>query len=735
MFPGKASDAENLKSKKKTRRYGTVSAAFCGTLALVFSILFARTPSFQKVTELALGSDRVLLAADGQVVQTLRTDFSKRRLAWHPLASFTEELRVAVIGAEDRRFFSHPGVDFLGLGRAILALFSQESVQGASTISMQLGDLIQPEVLTENRSIPKGSVLHKISQMSRALALEIRWNKAQILEAYLNLIHLRGEFQGVPAVTEAYFKKKTLALDAAEAAVVATMISSPNQGQVALKRRTCLLVKRLAIHNAAFAAAADCSTTDLAVETLIRAHPTLPTQLGSSPHLARRLFKTHRDATILQSTINAQLQNEVQAILEKNLAALRNSNVNDSAAIVIENRTGKVLAYVGAVTSSSSPHVDGVEAYRQAGSTLKPFLYGKALDLKLLTAASILNDEPTAISWEGNIYRPTNYDRQFYGTVSIREALASSLNVPAVKIVTIVGLQRSYQVLKTLRLTNLKDQDFYGVSMALGAVDVRLDELTNAYRMLANSGEWSPLIFKENEVQAPSEHLFSRETAFILSSILSDADARALGFGWDSPLETPFWTAVKTGTSKDYRDNWCIGFSEHYTVGVWTGNFNAEAMDKVSGVSGAGPSWFAIMERLHRSKQSHSPPVSENIVTKEIRHAWATHQHKEFFIRGTEPETNVMEPALEKNAQFVFPADGSTLVRDPHIDPAHIALFVRFKGKVPNNSRIFFDGLEKGEAVSPFKLTDFSVGPHELSIRAPDGQIAARAKFSVRGAN
>ncbi len=721
--------------KTQMRRKVAAGTVFFGSIVFLFTALFLQTPSFQSAISMALGSDRVLLAADGQVVQTLRTDFSKRRLAWHPLIGFPEVLRTAVIAAEDQRFFSHPGVDLLGLGRAIWSLLSRRSIQGASTISMQVSDLIQPEVLLKNQPINKGSVLHKMTQILRALALEMKWSKAQILEAYLNLIHLRGEFQGVPAMSTAYFKKNPLALDPSEAVVMSAMISSPNQGQTSLKRRACALAKRLAISEPVFASSADCSASDSVIEVLLSVHPVLPTQLGSSPHVARRLFKAHREATVLQSTIDPQLQSEVQAILEKNLAALKDANVRDSAAIVIENRTGKVLAYVGAVSSSSSPHVDGVEAYRQAGSTLKPFLYGKAIDSKLLTSASILLDEPTAISWDGNIYRPTNYDRQFYGTVSVREALASSLNVPAVKAVTIIGLQQSYQVLKSLHLSNLKEQDFYGVSMALGAVDVRLDELANAYRMLANGGLWSPLVFVDGLPSEPNEKLFSSEAAFILASILSDPDARAIGFGWNSPLETSFWTAVKTGTSKDYRDNWCIGFSEKYTVAVWAGNFNAEAMDKVSGVSGAGPSWLEIMERLHRSEPSRAPTPPNGIVSKEIRHAWASHQRREFFINGTEPVASVIEPALEKRAQFVFPAEGSILVRDPHVDPTHIALFVRFKGSIPGNSRLAFDGIDKGEAISPFKLTDFSVGTHELAIRTAVGQIVTRVKFVVRGAN
>ncbi len=229
----------------------------------------------------------------------------------------------------------------------------------------------------------------------------------------------------------------------------------------------------------------------------------------------------------------------------------------------------------------------------------------------------------------------------------------------------------------------MKEPDFYGLSMALGAVEVRLEDLANAYRMLANQGEWTPLKFIEEALpSAPPRRVFSVAAAFLTANILSDPNARAIGFGTDTPLETSFWTAVKTGTSKDYRDNWCVGFSDKYTVGVWAGNFNAEAMNKVSGVSGAGPSWFAIMNHLHRKQPSLAPAIPSGVTQKRIRHAWESQEHEEYFLSGTEPESSVIEPALDRRVQFVFPAEGSVLIKDPHMDPNHIALFIRFKGTV-----------------------------------------------------
>ena len=728
-----------LNQTKRLRPILVKSALSCAIAALIaVGAAWALTPSPERVIQMALGSDRILLAANGQLLQTLRTDFKKRRLGWYKINNFSKNIQSAVLAAEDQRFYYHPGFDPFGMGRAFLANVRGRPVQGASTITMQLSDLIQEDVLLRNRPIQKGSLLHKLVQVTRAVLIEIRWSKQQILEAYLNLIHLRGEFQGVPALSYAYLNRHPLALDLDQSYVIAAMVSSPNLGSAPLAHKACALMeKRLfALASERGDKATACKGIEEAAASFFSHPPAMPASPGFAPHLARRLFNEHPDASVITSTIDMELQRKVIAIMEKNLFRLRADNVRDNAVIVLDNKTGQVLAYVGTVASSDSPHVDGVQAYRQAGSTLKPFIYAKALETKTLTAASILLDDPTAISWGGDVYRPSNYDLHFNGPVSVREALASSLNVPAVKTVTIIGLRQTYQVLQSIMLTHLKDPDFYGVSMALGAVEVKLEELANAYRMLANLGKWSPIQLTKDEpiLASQTKQVFSPGATYIIGSILSDPNARSIGFGWENPLETPFWTAVKTGTSKDYRDNWCMGFSDKYTVGVWAGNFNAEAMHKVSGVSGVGPTWYEIMNVLHNQERSEPPKIPAGIVAKNIRHQWASHSHTEYFLEGTAPEQEVIEPSLEKRIQFVFPADGSILVKDPHLDQNHIALFIRFKGSIPNNSQLLWDGKPLGVAASPFKIDQPESGDHELAIATSDGRHLAQVHFRIKGA-
>ena len=368
----------------RRQRLKPIAAAIITAMVIAIVIGWARTPGLEKVRQIALGSDRILLAADGTLIQTLRTDFNKRRLAWTPLKDFPDSLQKAVISAEDQRFYSHFGFDIWGLGRALSANIRGLHVQGASTLTMQLSDLIQEDVLMKNHTIQKGSFLHKVVQVARACFIEMRWTKPEILEAYLNLIHLKGEFQGVPATVEGFLHRSPQALDRQESAVLATMISSPNQNRSVLKKRACALANKIE------PSLTDCAQTEVAVDEFFAQPGAIPSSFGSSPHLARRLFSENPSESIVHSTIDASLQRDVVAILDKNIARLKADNVKDSAAIVIDNRTGNVVAYVGSVSTSESPHVDGVTSYRQAGSSLKPFLYGKAIDLKSLTAASIL---------------------------------------------------------------------------------------------------------------------------------------------------------------------------------------------------------------------------------------------------------------------------------------------------------------------------------------------------------
>jgi penicillin-binding protein 1C len=461
--------------------------------------------------------------------------------------------------------------------------------------------------------------------------------------------------------------------------------------------------------------------------------PVIKARVELAPHVAVSLLEPFRRAKdnknlSVVSTLDGRLQRFAVDVLREQLLILRSQNARDGAVLIVENKTGEVLAYVGSSGElASARYVDGVKAPRQAGSTLKPFLYGLAFERRLLTPATLLDDSATDISVQRGVYRPRNYDDRFQGPVDARTALASSLNVPAVRTLSLVGIEVFLRRLRDLGFSNLsEDDDYYGPALALGSADVSLWALVNAYRTLANGGEWSELkLTAEN--RPSSRRVFSEEAAFLVSSILSDRESRSLTFGLEGPLATRFWTAVKTGTSKDMRDNWCIGFSSRYTVGVWVGNFTGEPMWNVSGMSGAAPVWLEVMNRLHRNEPSRprkAPPgILEKAVEDPLRRA-------EWFIRGTEPVSQNL-PARRVHYKIVYPVEGTVMALDPDIPGRLQKIFFEAK---PGHSRIrwILNGSAIGRAGSAVSWTP-QAGNHTLALMDEEEQVLDRVTFSVRG--
>ncbi len=698
-------------------------------LCSVFAFSYFKNPSYQKIKSSVIGSDQVLLDRNGQYLQVTRTNFKKRRVSWLPLKSYSKELTQLIVAVEDKRFFSHFGIDPIALTRAMKSYFIDKNLEGGSTITMQLADLISNDVLLKNKKIKKGFILSKINQIYRAFFIDLKWNKEEILEAYLNLIHLRGEHQGVSSFTQAYLSKTPHYLSFEESVAIASTIKRPNAKYERLFQRTCYNTTKLS-KNKDY----DCTKLKPIITKITTNKPYIENDYKLAPHLARKLFKENKKS-ITTSYLDAGLQKTVYGILKKNLSYLQNNKVSDISAIVIDNKTGEVLSYVGTVEEfSKSKDVDGADSPRQAGSTLKPFLYARALEKKLVTTASIISDEPTVLPWSGGLYRPTNYDSKFHGNVTLRQALASSLNVPAVKIVKILGLAETYETIKSLKFSDLNNPDFYGASIALGAAEVRLHELANTYRAIANDGILSPLKWSVEQTHDKTKNfrIMTPQTAFLLKSILSDGNARGIGFGWNSALETSFWAAAKTGTSKALRDNWCIGFSSDYTVGVWAGNFSSKSMVGVSGVSGAAPSWYEIMNHLHSKQRSHPPIKPAGIVEKKIKFDWRVGELTEFFIKGTEPTNSIISLPKKYDISITFPAKGSTLAINPHKGEQSKAIFLRYKGKAPENSSIYLNEKRVGTLTNPFKINNIYRGKFRISIKDRENKLLDRTHFEIK---
>ncbi|HWT41738.1 MAG TPA: penicillin-binding transpeptidase domain-containing protein, partial [Sphingopyxis sp.] len=409
--------------------------------------------------------------------------------------------------------------------------------------------------------------------------------------------------------------------------------------------------------------------------------------------------------------------------------------VRDGAVVVLDNATGEVLAYVGGVgLKSTAASVDGANARRQAGSTLKPHLYAQVIEHGWLTAASILDDSPVQLDTASGLYVPKNYDHSFKGPVSVRHALASSLNVPAVRALVIDDVQQFRDRLWALGYHGLvEDGEYYGFSLALGSAEVSLVEQANAFRTFANMGKWSPVSFdiKRHLRQHPPRQIVSPAAAFIVGDILADASARTDAFGSDSALRLPFWAAAKTGTSKGMRDNWCIGWSDRFTVAVWVGNLEGDSMRAVSGTSGAAPVWRDVMLALHAGGPGKPPTMPGDVEARQIRLSGTREPpRREYFLTGTAQSEMAAAPQAARRPRITSPVSGSVYALDPDIPIDRQRLAVTVSGSV-TGYRLILDKKPLGDADAGQQILP-RPGSHMLALVDPGGRMIDRVRFTVR---
>jgi penicillin-binding protein 1C len=398
-------------------------------------------------------------------------------------------LRSALIASEDKRFYQHSGVDWNAVAASAWGNLWNTKTRGASTITMQLAGLLEEDL---RRRSSTRSTSQKISQAIVAQWLERQWRKDQILEAYLNLVPFRGEIVGAHALARVMFGKHPSGMDQIEAAIAVALIRGPNASVSKVSERACHILREqkhpeFCVNlegQTALAFSHLSSKSGVATNSM---YTTTQNGLNLAPHFARRVLTA--DARRVTSTLDARLQAYAKDSLTRQLSALVDRNVEDGAILVLDNASGDVLAWVGSSGSlSDAAHVDGVVALRQAGSTLKPFLYELGLEKRLITAASVIDDTPVNLTTSNGLYIPQNYDKHFKGLVSARTALASSLNIPAVRMLISIQPEVFFRRLQALGFQLRESGDYYGYSLALGSADVSLLSLTNAYRSLANQG-------------------------------------------------------------------------------------------------------------------------------------------------------------------------------------------------------------------------------------------------------
>jgi len=355
------------------------------------------------------------------------------------------------------------------------------------------------------------------------------------------------------------------------------------------------------------------------------------------------------------------------------------------------------------------------------------------LEKRYLTAASILDDAPVHLETPSGLYIPQNYDRDYKGKVSLRTALASSLNIPAVRSLVLLGVERFRDRLREFGYLSIKQPgQYYGFSLALGSAEVSLMEQVNAYRALARGGVFSPLHLKPGAAAGETRRVLDESAAFIIADILSDRAGRAVTFGLSNPLATRFWAAVKTGTSKDMRDNWCIGFSRRYTVGVWVGNFQGDSMRDVSGVTGAAPAWLEIMNALHENQPSDPPAAPPGVVSATIRFEPPVEPPRsEWFLQGTETGLVRLAEAKTQPPRIASPAHGVIIALDPDIPFANQAVIFTAR-PASADARFILDGKPMKEPGNRWRPVP---GTHKLALVGQGGKVYDQVEFTVRGLN
>ncbi|SOY41160.1 penicillin-binding protein 1C [Cupriavidus taiwanensis] len=733
-----------------TRRLALV-ATVATAAALAWPAPAAALPTFAQVRADWRSADVVVLDRHGEPVGRVRDDFRARRGDWVALAETSPALRTAIVLSEDRRFYAHSGVDWQGVAAAAWANLWNTRTRGASTLTMQLAGLLDEDLRRPGAAGQGRSLTQKLGQAAGAAVLERSWSKDQILEAYLNLVPFRGELVGLSAMSQVLFGKYPEGLDAREAAQAVALVRAPNARAAQVASRACGILREMRLPRECdglegFAQLALLRTGPVAQRAAAAAPSAEFKQLA--PHLSRQLVSEARAQlpagaampARIASTLDARLQRAAVASLDRHLRELAGRNVEDGAVVVIDNASGDVLAYVGSSGAlSGAAQVDHAAALRQAGSTLKPFLYAQALEEKRLTAASLLDDRPVNLPVGGGLYVPQNYDHRYAGWVSLRASLAASLNVPAVRTLVMVTPHRFHKRLVALGLPLTEAGDYYGYSLALGSADVSLLALTNAYRALANGGSYAPPRLRQGAPAVPAKAVMQPGASYVIADILSDRHARARTFGLDSPLTTRFWSAVKTGTSKDMRDNWCIGWSQHYTVGVWVGNASGASMRDVSGVSGAAPVWHDVMEVLHRARASQAPAMPAGVERVALRFDDGLEPaREEVFLAGTAVRhVSVSAPAARQSAPMIAnPADGTVFALDPDMPPAAQRVWFHAQGVAGQSARAVswrMDGkpLGRGGEVAWLPWP----GRHQVELLDAAGKVVDRIGIEVRGAS
>jgi len=592
-----------------------------------------------------------------------------------PLHEIPQVLREAFVTSEDRRFFEHHGVDWKARINAMWQNISLgRTVRGASTITEQVVRILHPR--------PR-NLWSRWIEGFEAMILERHATKGELLEFYLNQVPYAANRRGVAQAARYYFNRDLMTLTNKEMLALAVLPRAPSA--LDLYRDPHKIQPAILRLSQGMKEQREITEEE---DQQIRNEPIAleqPSRILNATHFINYIRETIpyqlSESGVLRTTLDGDLQLKAQNLLDERIKALRVKQVHNGAMLVVDHRTGEILAWVvggtgdDAMKAETPGHeIDAVRAQRQPGSSMKPFLYALALDSGWSPATEI-DDAPLEEAIGSGLHDFHNYSHTFYGKISLREALGNSLNIPALKTIVFVGPSRYLDLLHSLGFLSLtKPAGFYDQGLALGIGEVTLFELVQAYSALANRGIFRPLTpLPQPPMSRDSIPVYSEEAASLIANILSDPFARRREFGSGSVLNLPVQTAIKTGTSTDYRDAWVLGFDSRYTVGVWLGNLDQMPMERVTGSTGPAlilRSMFAVL-----SQQNPSSPLylSPKLVQKEVCTNYDLHAREvncfprtEYFIPGTEPNDEI-PTNIHRRFTIMRPTEGLEIAYDPRI--------------------------------------------------------------------
>lgn len=539
----------------------------------------------------------------GDLINAYLTKDEKWRMKTE-LHEISPLLRKTIIAKEDQYFYYHTGINPFAIGRAAINnLFRQKRTSGASTITMQVARALERKDRT---------LVNKCIEAFRALQLEWKYSKDEILQLYLNLVPYGGNIEGVKTASLLYFGKNPDHLSLAEITALSIIPNRPSSMVIGINNE--LIVKERNRWLQYFAGRDIFSHKE--IETAL-AEP-LDADRSAVPHYAPHLsfkLKSKLGGDDIKTHINLNTQLKVEKLTADYVRQLKLKKINNAAVIVLNNKTGKVITYVGSADfndRTDGGQVNGAAAVRQPGSTLKPLLYGLGIDEGFLTPGKVLIDVP--VNYNG--YAPENYDQSFKGNVTVEYALEHSLNIPSVKSLNELGKDKLIGKLVAADFKQIrKDQRKLGLSMILGGCGATLEEITGLFAAFANEGIYIPPAYTdEGTIKSGKTRLLSPAASYMITEILSKVNRPDFPLNWQATERMPK-IAWKTGTSYGRRDAWSIGYNKNFTVGVWVGNFSGQGVPDLSGSNTATPLLFKIFNTIdyNNDKDWFAPPADADI--------------------------------------------------------------------------------------------------------------------------